>query len=1500
MADFSLDNRFPILLFPLRIETKYHPSSDGENWKLRLRFFPDQIAIDNFETRLTIKEIEDARNYWRIIANANEEEDLVEVRNAEWCKLANKYGLPRTAYITKEVINYDPDNEPDPHKPILKDDQQIPVREENEQTVSFSNIMPTLFFIYAKFKDGTPTLEPLDILIQRDKEPLVVDPFQLITDADKPNWITNFEMARDIGMAFETETTLSRTQYERGFEFIIVYGVKTDHTPDGIKQQVEQLFKSHRYTSGFSFIKQGTPTNLVKQKSSNAQPTPSSSPFGEERDVMIKYRSTEFSGFPPDFKLQLKSGEVFLPHDGKVFAEALGIERVVQGAANSNHWDHIIAPCMSSLLWPMVGGYFLETFTTLSEENKISLMEHFIKYVSGQGSIPPIRVGNIPYGVLPVTISSEWQDNILFQNTDLFRKFLTNLMDSMLDKFLENVPTVMKKSHQIPPDENLLNILSMEPVSNEYFVRGIRLLQYVTDLIYAVLRERLPNNEPKITYQRFPQNRDIRLKNEEESVARLGKTLGVNLQTLRDLFSIAEKMKIMDLCLGRGITRLNFPLISKEKDLPSYLDDILTDIKEGGTENFFKTTVEQIGIPGVEPSSSDPLLLRLLRYCASIVGNSSNSFFFRDLFRESLENLLLVRNKFDKFVFTEILKDVMLQTLDLSSYRLDAWISSFANQRLDHLRKNNSNGLHLGAFGWIENLMPKEFEAGISTKNPIPQGGYIHAPSYAHAAAAAVLRNGYLTHSNESDKKDLLKINLNSERTKNALEIINDIQRMPLSELLGYRLERRLHDANIDYLIDEFRNFFPLNKDDPVELEEEDDDDDGQPVEAKERIEPRNLTDGLTVYKNWKRLNDSISLSNIENIKDFMATDTQKGGWKPFYKRVKLRYASTEEKIKEIIGSLKPHLDYLLDEIDGLSDLSVAESVYQAVNGNYSRSSAVMDGMSADGQIPIPEISSTPRSGPNQLQRIVLALGVEALETLILRNIDDENAPESNPRKVAEPNFGQLCESYIGDVSFWLEIKDETDNIISTEKLGLDELDLEALDLLYIQNSELEMRLKYYGKKRGHDKFDIRYEKSQPIEDEEEDDDATETKSFSDLEFLIKSLQETIAQGQPLRYSDFISPQQTVKEEVLVDSVKEVFQRYYDILVLFVKTIRELESVVYNNDETEEQALENKRTALIKASLFGIEFAIPIDTNGNIITSKEELNSKITITVRELKSRVPQYDSLVQTLLEWKSIHETQGEEALLESVSNRLSGGSDNEKKYYKTLEIMITHFRRILNNSSFLVLAPFTNPSDFLANLSSSVALNRKVLKWIEKAAYVRPRLKLFDDIVTYNQIFESAYFSFYCDERKFMQSAETLSSSLDNNLTSTVVVLSTKTGEPESLLSSDPSKKLIGLVIDEWTDKIVSKTQDTAISFHYDGPSTEAPQTLLLAVSPNNSHIWNKNTLRTVIQETLMLAKLRAIDYRSLKELRQFFPLPNLNSHGGDIYINLYEREGGEGPG
>ena len=75
----------------------------------------------------------------------------------------------------------------------------------------------------------------------------------------------------------------------------------------------------------------------------------------------------------------------------------------------------------------------------------------------------------------------------------------------------------------------------------------------------------------------------------------------------------------------------------------------------------------------------------------------------------------------------------------------------------------------------------------------------------------------------------------------------------------------------------------------------------------------------------------------------------------------------------------------------------------------------------------------------------------------------------------------------------------------------------------------------------------------------------------------------------------------------------------------------------------------------------------------------------------------------------------------------------------------------------------------------------MNRDVFKWIGKASYVRPQLKYLDEIITYNQILDSANFSFYLDKAKFMKNAETLANgNEDINLTSIILAISTRIDE------------------------------------------------------------------------------------------------------------------------
>jgi hypothetical protein len=82
-------------------------------------------------------------------------------------------------------------------------------------------------------------------------------------------------------------------------------------------------------------------------------------------------------------------------------------------------------------------------------------------------------------------------------------------------------------------------------------------------------------------------------------------------------------------------------------------------------------------------------------------------------------------------------------------------------------------------------------------------------------------------------------------------------------------------------------------------------------------------------------------------------------------------------------------------------------------------------------------------------------------------------------------------------------------------------------------------------------------------------------------------------------------------------------------------------------------------------------------------------------------------------------------------------------------------------------------------------------------------------------------------------------------------------------------------VGLAVDEWAEVIPARTEQTAIAFHYDDPGAEAPQTVLLAVSPPTTANWSLDLVFASLDETLDLARLRGVDGESLGPLAQFLP-------------------------
>lgn len=76
-------------------------------------------------------------------------------------------------------------------------------------------------------------------------------------------------------------------------------------------------------------------------------------------------------------------------------------------------------------------------------------------------------------------------------------------------------------------------------------------------------------------------------------------------------------------------------------------------------------------------------------------------------------------------------------------------------------------------------------------------------------------------------------------------------------------------------------------------------------------------------------------------------------------------------------------------------------------------------------------------------------------------------------------------------------------------------------------------------------------------------------------------------------------------------------------------------------------------------------------------------------------------------------------------------------------------------------------------------------------------------------------------------------------------------------------NPAARQCGVLVDEWTEVIPATTRDTAITFNYARPDNEPPQSMLLVVSASNSGSWQWADLVAALNETLDLAKKRAVE-------------------------------------
>ena len=785
-------------------------------------------------------------------------------------------------------------------------------------------------------------------------------------------WLVDFQEAVNVGMGVQIRITPG--ERASGFDRIIVFGLR-DASADGPgNAALAALLNAHHYTDGCALVPQGAPTKNTPDASSvYSRKDPSYDiSFAVERSAPLTTSATA---------------------DGRVAAALLGIPITT--------FDHVQysdshgvqnARDMLTALWPATLGYFLNQM--LSPVFSATALDQARTYALAnavpRGALPALRVGNTPYGLLPVTSLASYPPPApTTPATPNPEAALVGMLNKLLPAWQASIAGAPHVGATTDPDQDLAQVLGMDASSVDCRARQV----IGDDAMWNVLQFFTTSATQEWWQQHLTPGRalldGLGLTSWDPRVIHTsmgGASYTVPFSTVQD-GPLSETAPLNnDATLSGGqqgnyiqwlasasvqdIQNENYPgtlptsilfRILRQSVLLEYVNLAgQAQVSSGALASTVLVEAELVNIRQTAPSVTpwdvvyQPVsagsTVTWAQYLHDLVPPPGSPFTTLADLRASLQNLALLP--------TAELDRLLTETLDGCSHRLDVWVTAVANAILARQRAaaavKGAPTLHLGGYGWVENVRPApsrpvvtgatadavaRLDAGrqanlIGGKPPPPNpvlqppadnGGFIPAPSMTQAAAGAVLRSGYLSHRNTPDEP-VLAIDLSSQRTQSALWLLDSVrQGQTLGALVGYQFEEALHDANLDIYIQPFRNKYPLIGTDLTSQ-----------TASGAVIPPSQVIDGVALRASWQ----AGGLAAGTNWGDGLPAPAPPAN-------------TTQNAVLGMIAALD-------DLLSGLGDLSLAESVFQIIRGNFGRSGGILSAVSQGGHPPQPDIVETP------------------------------------------------------------------------------------------------------------------------------------------------------------------------------------------------------------------------------------------------------------------------------------------------------------------------------------------------------------------------------------------------------------------------------------------------------------------------------------------------------------------------------------------------------------
>jgi hypothetical protein len=335
-----------------------------------------------------------------------------------------------------------------------------PVRLAMWTTPPRARLLPDRFVVVTVAPDGRVSHIAVGNQVPADL-PLGLDPDeQPLADGGLPvalRWMTDYAVAESNGMAVTLEITPQEAR--EGFARVYVLGLAPGDDPATAATELAALLDGHHYgPTGLAFVQVGTPTNATEQRPSG---------YRSRRDPDAAYDVEQ-------------AGRLVTPGlatgDGARLARALGVPAdVFDHVAGADDAGIDAAVAASTALWPATMGYALaeELGSLVGMDARERLRRRAVRYALGRGTLPSIRVGSQPYGVVTTTAFSRWvpKDPAGVAAAEAEERVLQDVLTTMWTDWTAVRDAAVPHTHSehvADPQQHVLQVLGLEATAASF------------------------------------------------------------------------------------------------------------------------------------------------------------------------------------------------------------------------------------------------------------------------------------------------------------------------------------------------------------------------------------------------------------------------------------------------------------------------------------------------------------------------------------------------------------------------------------------------------------------------------------------------------------------------------------------------------------------------------------------------------------------------------------------------------------------------------------------------------------------------------------------------------------------------------------------------------------------------------------------------------------------------------------------------------------------------